>query len=576
MTAKQGNPTISGPVQYAIVGAGVSGLYTAWRLVCDRQQAGPPPSAAIFEASKRVGGRLLTWLPRGRTGGLRAELGGMRFLEQQELVWNLIQRVGLGGDVIDFQVEGPGLRLLLRGRSTLLRTSDPGRRYMLPDNHKGKPASQLLRQAMLEILTSRGNIPVLKRVGGELPRNREQWDLIKPDLTWDGQPLWHIGLWNLLADARNFEMYQYIRDGFGYYSNAANWNAAEAMQSICLENPDDNPGERIYSNRPGEHGYKTLIQGFGSLPAKLASQVREAGCKIDFDTRLLSFERQGIGGLWTLHLKGPEGIDRTVEAENLVLALPRRSLELLTPSSSFNLDANDSLRNLIQSVTPIPAFKLFLFYETRWWERLGITVGRSVCDLPIRQTYYFAPDSRPAPARAPGSGLLMASYSDAGAVGFWSALIPPQNQQQAESVKSPSFADFVRQLRRKGALQPPPELHEASPEMLRHAKAQLALLHDIPEASIPDPKAGAFAYWGLESTGGGWNLWNPGVRVHDTMKDIKTPLGHQERVYIVGEAYSGVQGWVEGALTATEVTLQKHLKLDPPKEWLPDAYYLGR
>ena len=58
------------------------------------------------------------------------------------------------------------------------------------------------------------------------------------------------------------------------------------------------------------------------------------------------------------------------------------------------------------------------------------------------------------------------------------------------------------------------------------------------------------------------------------MQRMKRPLGDQYEVYIVGEAYSGMQGWVEGALTATEVVLQQEFKLKWP-EWLPADCYLG-
>ena len=44
------------------------------------------------------------------------------------------------------------------------------------------------------------------------------------------------------------------------------------------------------------------------------------------------------------------------------------------------------LQLVVQTVTPYPAFKLYLFYEQRWWESGGIQRGRSVSDLPIRQT----------------------------------------------------------------------------------------------------------------------------------------------------------------------------------------------
>jgi protoporphyrinogen oxidase len=115
--------TTSARLDFAIVGGGVSGLYTAWRLL----KSGVPASLiAIFEMGERTGGRLLTWLPAGADGGLRAELGGMRFFSQQELVWNLLPQLGFGSDdILDFPVTGPNLRLLLRGVSTPLDTPDP-------------------------------------------------------------------------------------------------------------------------------------------------------------------------------------------------------------------------------------------------------------------------------------------------------------------------------------------------------------------------------------------------------------------------------------------------------------------
>ena len=47
----------------AIIGAGITGLYAAWRL----QEAGY--NVSVFEARDRIGGRVLTEnLERGRTG----------------------------------------------------------------------------------------------------------------------------------------------------------------------------------------------------------------------------------------------------------------------------------------------------------------------------------------------------------------------------------------------------------------------------------------------------------------------------------------------------------------------------
>ena len=57
------------------------------------------------------------------------------------------------------------------------------------------------------------------------------------------------------------------------------------------------------------------------------------------------------------------------------------------------------------------------------------------------------------------------------------------------------------------------------------------------------------------------------------MKRMRQPF-KDEKVYIVGEAYSGSQGWVEGALTTAEKVLRESFHLEPA-EWQPANYYLG-
>jgi hypothetical protein len=57
------------------------------------------------------------------------------------------------------------------------------------------------------------------------------------------------------------------------------------------------------------------------------------------------------------------------------------------------------------------------------------------------------------------------------------------------------------------------------------------------------------------------------------MKGIRHPFD-DAGLYIVGEAYSGSQGWVEGGLTTAEHVVRDHFYLKPA-EWQPDPVYLG-
>jgi monoamine oxidase len=125
-----------------------------------------------------------------------------------------------------------------------------------------------------------------------------------------------------------------------------------------------------------------------------------------------------------------------------------------------------------------------------------------------------------------------------------------------------------------GQYDPPPNFHKAPELMVQRATEQLALLHGVTVESIPTPKVGAYADWSLEPFGGGWNFWQPQANVKDVMTKVKQPLGPQYPVYLVGEAYSGVQGWVEGALTVAELVLENQFGLPRPS-WLPASYYLG-
>src|SRR5262245_33366586 len=75
----------------AVIGAGVSGAYSAWRL----QQADPRARIALFEYSDRIGGRLYTVTMPGLPH-VKAEVGGMRYIPDQHImVAALVDYLGL-------------------------------------------------------------------------------------------------------------------------------------------------------------------------------------------------------------------------------------------------------------------------------------------------------------------------------------------------------------------------------------------------------------------------------------------------------------------------------------------------
>lgn len=137
--------------------------------------------------------------------------------------------------------------------------------------------------------------------------------------------------------------------------------------------------------------YKGFKEGFQQVPETLASFFKKAGGEIWLNTKITDFD-------WTSSGVRSQGGEQAVEAASLILAMPRRSLDLLALTSP----PLKEIQELIARVTPRPLFKLFTTYSNPWWRAAGYTntdgeftpveAGRTVTDLPARQTYYWPRD----------------------------------------------------------------------------------------------------------------------------------------------------------------------------------------
>jgi hypothetical protein len=150
--------------------------------------------------------------------------------------------------------------------------------------------------------------------------------------------------------------------------------------------------------------------------------------------------------------------------------------------------------------------------------------------------------------------LLMASYNDMGTVPFWKGL----EQGKAYIGFAPSCGSEIRIGDINTGDLP------ATDEMVRMAHKQVEEVHGLPE--IPMPYAAAYHSWNEDPYGGGWHEWKAGFRLDEIMCRMRKPTSKYD-IYIVGEAYSYGQGWVEGALDTAESTLQDFFGLKQPS-WL--------
>lgn len=526
-------------VDVAVVGGGVAGVYSAWRLI--GSTATQRRTVALFEGSDRIGGRLLSIVPP-EMEQLVCELGGMFFASFQSHVTGLVAHLGLA----THQIPNSKLnRAYLRGKH--LTGDDLSDRAKLPYRLSGKEAriapDQMIGYALNTL------IPQLARTPP--PDINHLLDTVSVN----GRPLTDWGFWHLLYHGLGSEGYNYARDATPDDFMVLNWNATDVARQYLQFNT---PGYTMYRVR----------DGYEQIPLQLAEQFQQQGGEIYRRHRLVRFDAATLPDATPgvrLELRadsegwGPTagGTPVVIYARSLILALPRRSLELLDPTGAFmgSLD----VQQLVASVTPIPMFKLFLCYREPWWESHGITTGMSITDLPARTCYYWGVEGEGSKRRA----LLMATLNDMLAADFWAGLRNPPSATSQPSIDPGLGAAGLPRWESYSAM--------GQTAMIEEANRQLALLHDLPE--IPAPYAGAYRDWSEDPFGGAGSLWNSQLRSVDLAPRMLKPLPELP-VYICGEAYSRNQGWVEGALETAEALLQQHFQLDPPR-WCSAAQELA-
>jgi monoamine oxidase len=518
-------------IDIAIVGGGVSGVYSAWRL----RKANPSAKVVLFEGLGHIGGRLLSLRPPD-IPNMVAELGGMRILPKvQPLIKRLLDV--LNGtlssaqqiETYDFPVDEPQNLAYLRG--AWLRLSDfrnPGKvPYHLSFLEQGGTPGAIVIGAIEQIVPGITD-PLL---------NEAQRREMCQKAVFAGEALYKQGFWNLLSRVISGEAYQLGVDAGGYNSTLSNWNSADAIPWYLSDfgiDPD----------------YKGFKQGFQQVAKSLAELFVQEGGEIRLSTPLTGFD--WVDG--RAHLRFH---DAEMEADSLILAMPRRSLDLLALASPPLRE----IQQLIGSVTPRPLFKLFTTYTNPWWRAAGYTdqkgnfipveAGRTVTDLPVRQTYYWPrDDGKPA---TEGPAMLMASYDDGTNIGFWDGLRPRRGQawRKGQEVTVP---DDPYPAADPGADSDEWFHYKPSRPMVAEVNRQLGMIHGL--SYTPEVRNAAFRDWGDDPFGGGWNSWNIGVRSPEVKQHIVQPFDARH-LYICGEAYSDAQGWVEGALQTADLMLAK-------------------
>lgn len=578
----------------AIIGGGVAGAYAAYRLTRAKDKL----DVRLFEQSGRIGGRLWSYAAPEILDE-PAEIGGLGFCQIHQSVYELCGKLGLERRPSSDYNAGAQF-FYLRGQRFLPEAFTPPESlqdnrngyypnvipFCLRDEEKWKPPFMLSFEVLFKGIKGFANLwneinqtckkQIQKVRNGDL-LCKDDLDIVFPELKKVSecfQPIpfgseggasngvsprdaFKYGYWNMLEKYLSSEAYHLITNTNFGVSSFRNFN----LSLVCL-----NTFKFLFS-----FPFWELNQGYQALPERLVEEAfKERKDKVQLDTRLLHLEKiRGDDGpliRLTFLKEGDAGPEKyCLNARYVILAMPQRALKMLsTQSFIFQKEEYSQFWKDINTILAVPAYKLFMVYDSRWWDtiRVGsvdkaIVGGLSATDMPLRGCFYSH-------ARWGQGGrrkhLLTASLSDGEIANFWAGYLPRSKYGPSGKPYTPlSFEEL-----------------QASEEMVRMAQQLLKEMHGLNE--IPKPSAAFFHDWTLDPYGGGWHSWNPFVNKWEVISRIRRlsvdPNVEEPRVFLCGEAYSGQQGWVEGAINTAEMVLEEYFGLDRPG-WVHPEYSFG-
>lgn len=530
----------------AVIGAGMSGLYTAWRMASEwraspklAKLAAARPNGqlriCIIESSNRIGGRLDSRIIADMVN-VPAELGGMRYTPGHLIVCQLVKQFALACEPFPMTKSS---QFCMRGA----RFSEAG---VIKGNQV--PPYNLEPAELQQTPNQLFNFAIKRACGYQEKWSDANWQWVKEngtfsDAVYKQMPFYDIGFWNLLYRTLSNEGYDYVWDGGGYNSNTINWNAAEAMPYMLTD----------FSVTPK---FSRLVGGYHKLPVALTQAVLNLGVPIIGNVRVVRFDTTAGVTCCQVERTDGSGIKGSFTTQVLVLAMPRRSLELIEQDCEFF--TNERVQFTIQSVLPQPSFKLFMAYENRWWNRTEFFPGPTITDMPLRMTYDFGSESERGGAKDDHRTLLLAGYADMQADSFWSVL-----ERETPFTKPPSES----KIGSEGGAVPTDTMCRMAESML-----QKVMTVDGVAPQISKRIGAYFQDWSQEPYGGGYHAWAAHYKAWEIMREVRNPMPDRD-IYICGEAYSNGQGWVEGALCTAESILEKFFHF-PRLAGVPDSYDL--
>jgi monoamine oxidase len=268
----------------------------------------------------------------------------------------------------------------------------------------------------------------------------------------------------------------------------AEFELMNAVDACDMFDRDFTAGVKYYSCK---EGLSALVD---AIEKDLVNHGKGKGqCKIMKETVVSSVEKDGESFIVNV-MGGNNGI---YVAKAVIAALPQQALMELCLLPMFT----SKQRKLLRSVRGVSLHRIYGGWESdkethaTWFSR----VAKTTTNNHIRQ---FIPMNR-------ASGLAMASYSDTMDADYWKKVADRGTQVLSQTLGKYLSAMFKRVVELPSWVQS--------------------------------------YYWPA-----GVHVWKPGIDSKKVSEEVMHIMGRNVPFYVVGEAYSRHQGWIEGALESVD------------------------
>lgn len=581
------NTSIPDEVDIAVVGGGVSGLYSTWKIL----EKDASQRICILEQLNRTGGRLDSDLIKfkeqdGSIKEVKEEQGGMRFtFDTMDNLMALFLQLNLTNDIVPFPMNSGGNnRLYFRGHAFTNAEAKEDNYSVWSDLYNLSPQEQGIDPKSI-INTVFNRILDVNPQFTERPLHRDPdfWQRFRLQCQWNGVSLVDWQLQGLLSD-------------MGYSVECINLlYRLSGFNGTFLSGMNAGVAYQLLEDFPADPKFKTLKNGFSTLTNAMVTKIdsiKSGGEEVErifLRTMVDGIDKKGeVFTINYTRIVNGKTVKGEVKAKKIILGLPRLALEKMFIGSSLfsKLDTatSEKIWNTLQSASNQPLLKINLYYDKAWWGNKisgqpPIEFGPNFSDTPLGSVYpFYTVDEEIATALEYSKWLkdngqdvpadiqaildkkynlpaALTIYCDYMNINFWKAL---QNQGKP----------YHTEMQAKN-----PKLLAASEVVVEQATAffkKLFNTHYVPKPSLTSARVWSGSSYfpqedgtssGDENTtyqpyGYGVHQWAMGAQDDQVMSDLVQPIEGVE-LYTCGEAFSDYQGWVEGALRSTNLVLEQ-------------------